>query len=1266
MKILQSALIIIMQFMSLNIFGQAVLRNDTKENPKRIFSDERNENFSKGQLKVYNKPISLAEKKLFKQEGNEIFSENFEADTTTWSFWNGEGVWEIGTPTSGPMQAYSGLKCAATNLDGNYPSNTWDGLYSPIISIPTISSSREKIYLRFYNWFELESGYDFGRIYITTDNGGNWAEIFSVSGSSNGWIESEVDLSQYAGMEIYFVFLIDSDSSLNYNGWYVDDVIIETESQTEWIVETGVDLDKYVGWLGNSKFDVYDPPLDFDILINEDISTYTNFALIISAYDVDADGVGACSGIPEVDNVYFNGYYVGKLTGTNNSWSISTFEIKKEWVKSGTLSNPGINEIVVYVDVLGKIENCEEWAVEIDWAAISPINSSSNGVGFSTSYSDQGVDENGNGKYDYLDIVVTVNVDPGSSGNFNMNGVLKTGNELEITWDSKEVYLESGQSEVILRFSGKDINSLGIDGPYHLKNTTIYQVNNPNINGWIIDAYNTQFYSYTNFETASVITPHVIQKKPEDGARVEDDIIIQTVFNTDMMGSTINTNTFIIRKDGNSISGTVNYEASTRTGTFTPGNNLEKGAQYQVTVSTDVKSAEGINLPYVETWSFTVNPQTPVIFIPGIMGSPLFDDTNNNGVLEFSNIPFTHDEFIWVDQNQLGWFGDSFLDVLRLQDDGESPFDSNYRIFVAPLRNDQEVTIERLLDFKPLSYYEDIIDQLDTSSIYELDDFNDDHNVNENLYVFTYDWRKSGSFNAQMLNELINNICNDWNKTDKVNIIAHSMGGIVSKRYIADYGTQKIKKLIFIGTPHQGAPKSYAAMMMGYMYGFVGFITTDKEIKEISRNMPSIYELLPTKDYHNTNFTNFWTLYGKDLYSNSLVDNNWLLSYDEIQTNLKNFVGKDNFTLNDNLVDNSNSFRNSISDLAFGDIEVYNIVGYNSPTIGRVDISYKNNGAPRINSIYNLDGDGTVPLKSAELINSAKTYADYYLNGVDHQDLPSNAADIIERLLQEPADLSTQNLFQLPYNHSYAFPNIHYASYANSTQAIVHSPVELHVYDSQGRHTGNINDTTWENEIPGSYFFSGNLEDEHSLKIAILPGGQNYRFVINSLTTNGSFDFNVINIDEGTVLKDIYFEEIPISINSISTANLDNSNFEIFIEMDENGDGNVDQVYQPTAVTSVDKNDRYGNISYSFELKQNYPNPFNPTTTISYSIPETQFVTLKIFDVLGKEVATLVNEEKLSGNYEIKFNGGGLPSGVYFYRLRVGNFVQTKKLLLLK
>jgi len=85
-----------------------------------------------------------------------------------------------------------------------------------------------------------------------------------------------------------------------------------------------------------------------------------------------------------------------------------------------------------------------------------------------------------------------------------------------------------------------------------------------------------------------------------------------------------------------------------------------------------------------------------------------------------------------------------------------------------------------------------------------------------------------------------------------------------------------------------------------------------------------------------------------------------------------------------------------------------------------------------------------------------------------------------------------------------------------------------------------------------------------------------------------------------------------------------------------------------------------------FELTQNYPNPFNPTTTIGFSIPQKGLVTLKVFDVLGNEIRTLIIEEKDSGYYQVEFNSDGLSSGIYFYQLEAGSFIETKKMVLMK
>ena len=98
-------------------------------------------------------------------------------------------------------------------------------------------------------------------------------------------------------------------------------------------------------------------------------------------------------------------------------------------------------------------------------------------------------------------------------------------------------------------------------------------------------------------------------------------------------------------------------------------------------------------------------------------------------------------------------------------------------------------------------------------------------------------------------------------------------------------------------------------------------------------------------------------------------------------------------------------------------------------------------------------------------------------------------------------------------------------------------------------------------------------------------------------------------------------------------------------------------------ITSIEKNDI---VADKFYLSQNYPNPFNSNTNIQYAISSSQFVTLKVYDVLGKEIASLVNEEKRLGTHSVNFDASILASGIYYYQLRAGEFVETKKLILLK
>jgi hypothetical protein len=116
----------------------------------------------------------------------------------------------------------------------------------------------------------------------------------------------------------------------------------------------------------------------------------------------------------------------------------------------------------------------------------------------------------------------------------------------------------------------------------------------------------------------------------------------------------------------------------------------------------------------------------------------------------------------------------------------------------------------------------------------------------------------------------------------------------------------------------------------------------------------------------------------------------------------------------------------------------------------------------------------------------------------------------------------------------------------------------------------------------------------------------------------------------------------------------------------DSSDGDYDIYFVRTSLLTTVDSDKNSVVPDKVSLYQNYPNPFNPSTTINYKLPTDDWVMLKVYDILGREVAMLVNEDKKRGKYEVEFDGSKLTNGVYFYTLQTANYMDTKKLLLMK
>ncbi len=497
----------------------------------------------------------------------------------------------------------------------------------------------------------------------------------------------------------------------------------------------------------------------------------------------------------------------------------------------------------------------------------------------------------------------------------------------------------------------------------------------------------------------------------------------------------------------------------------------------------------------------------PVIYVPGIMGSPLYDDLNNNNQL----IP-----------DEKSWFGIQFFTgSLLLQPNGVDP-NGSYNIKVAPLRNDAANTLRNELEDVPMDLFKGFFNNMEANG-YLLDDYDDDHSEGENLFCFTYDWRKNNVTNAELLSNFIDSVL-AWTGAVQVNLVGHSMGGTVSKTCIKQFDKSRIKNMVFIGTPHLGAPEVLTVMLKGKLFEWLNFVNEIEWLtaRVLARNLPSCYQMIPSSSYFDLNLKNGVStdigIYSEcfQLPNGNYVNHSQLISY---LTTYQSCLVEN---LNIALLNSSEIFKELIDTVDFGNIEVVNIVGHNQWTIGKNRVIA--GGPPfycnTIEYSRNLNGDFTVPVRSAELINNMIFEHTYYIPGFIHSDLPGSQ-QTLEILLGIFADPPNYNFPQ------YSAPPV---SYKDVTV---------------------------------------NVENE--------------------------FDFRK-----------------------------------------------------------------------SFNLSQNYPNPFNPHTTIKYEVPIAASVSLKVFDVLGREVATLINEEKSVGSYEITFYAGNLPSGAYFYQLKADSFIETKRMILMK
>ncbi len=316
-------------------------------------------------------------------------------------------------------------------------------------------------------------------------------------------------------------------------------------------------------------------------------------------------------------------------------------------------------------------------------------------------------------------------------------------------------------------------------------------------------------------------------------------------------------------------------------------------------------------------------------------------------------------------------------------------------------------------------------------------------------------------------------------------------------------------------------------------------------------------------------------------------------------------------------------------------------------------------------AIYQLllnywNGQGAKPSESIAM-NGLMTQADYlllencffrkdYIDALMRQPSSTAVIPFAENLIPGTIYATNYDMGQLGYAYNDAdYQNISGSTY-NSGWSYRNDGVDIEScldFSSNGYNVGWISSGEWLKFTvnvtqTGIYDISFNLAAQNSGgKILVAVDGQYLPSTIDVPATGGWQNWN------SYLIKDIY---LTAGQHTLMTQ---------FI----NGGFNFSSMEFTLTTTDVKEEN---NIPLTYELKQNYPNPFNPGTTISWQSPISSWQTLKVYDVLGNEVATLVNEYKPAGNYEAIFDASNLPSGIYIYRIMAGDFIQSKKMILIK
>ena len=517
-----------------------------------------------------------------------------------------------------------------------------------------------------------------------------------------------------------------------------------------------------------------------------------------------------------------------------------------------------------------------------------------------------------------------------------------------------------------------------------------------------------------------------------------------------------------------------------------------------------------------------IKTKTPVLIVPGLLGTELKDG----------------DELLWADLDRMVTnISDNFMDPLAFNKDLSSSDES--------IAAHDTIAVAKLFGIDVFDYTNGLINEFKNQGYIE----------GENLFTFPYDWRygvtgeyDNGKNNSDLLGEKINEILQQTG-ADKVDVVAHSLGGLVVKQYVAEHAAgHHIGKAVFVGVPNTGAPKAVKVLVQGDNLDILGL--NDQEIKKISQNMPAVYDLLPSQQYYDRAGTFIYLVNYPNAFSEPTEKD---LNYQESKDYLLQDKG-----LNSTAMSNAEGFHTKNFDdfdLRAAGVELYAINGCKTATMtGFVQVDYTNIFGKENTDYARVElktGDGTVPIQSATNLPIDQNNNFYFLPA-DHSKMLSadGSRQKIVNLISG-SNLDTGKNF---WGKDLITQDINECQ-LNGKAISVFSPINISVTDQSGNKLGLAQDQSLANEIPGADF-----EIWGGHKFVFLPTDSGQTYLINMQGTgSGEYTIKSDNIQDGQITGAEVFTSLSVTSDLTGQINISANGGQTTLAVKEN----------PTAGTKI-------------------------------------------------------------------------------------------------